>query len=81
MMKANLDDLQKCRKCGSEMKPSKAIECKLTGKPDFAGDKYACTVSPDPKQPMLVDCLKCASCGWSVSWTPMTNDEKFALVD
>lgn len=57
----------KCSKCGSAMYPGIAIECKLTSYPDFAGDKYPCTVSRDPRQPMLVDCLKCENCGWSVS--------------
>ena len=55
-----------CRKCGTEMKPSKAIVNKMTGKPDFIGGEV-CTVSPDPKQPVLVDCLKCTKCGWSVT--------------
>lgn len=55
-----------CKMCDSPMKPSKAIECKLTGIPDFPDDKHACTVSPDPKQPMLVHCMKCENCGWSV---------------
>jgi hypothetical protein len=39
-----------------------------TGIPDF-GDGRVCTVSPDLTQPRLVDCLKCADCGWSVSAT------------
>ena len=55
-------------KCGGKMKPSKAIVCKLTGYRDFPSDKYACTVSPDPRQPELVDCLKCEKCGWSVTY-------------
>lgn len=57
-----------CKKCNGAMKPSKAIVCKLTGYPDFPGDNYACTISPDPKQPELVDCLKCEKCGWSVTY-------------
>lgn len=56
----------KCPKCGNEMKPSKAIVCRATGMADFA-DGEVVTMSPDPKQPVLVDCLKCVNCGWSVS--------------
>lgn len=48
------------------MKPSKAIECKLAGIADFYGSKVVSTVSPDPRQPMLIDVSKCSSCGWSV---------------
>lgn len=62
-----------CKKCGGELRPSKAIVCKTTGMADFAGDTHACTVSPDPRQPVLVDCLKCTKCGWSV--TPINNNE------
>ena len=56
-----------CKKCNGAMKPSKAIVCKLTGYRDFPSDNHACTVSPDPRKPELVDCLKCEKCGWSVS--------------
>ena len=60
-------DGAKCKKCNGDMKKGKAIECKLTGYRDFASDKYPCTVSPDPRQPMLVDCLKCENCGHSIT--------------
>lgn len=56
-----------CKKCNGAMKPSKAIVCKLTGYPDFPGDNHACTVSPDPRQPELVDCFKCSTCGFSIT--------------
>jgi hypothetical protein len=56
-----------CRKCGAEMLPSKAIVNKMTGRADFIGSKDVVTMSLDPRQPVLVDCLKCSKCGWSVS--------------
>ena len=55
-----------CKKCGGDMKPSKAIVCKATGTADFAGAEVV-TVSPDPRQPVLIDCSKCEKCGWSVT--------------
>lgn len=58
-----------CRRCGSKMKPSKAISQTYTGMPDFPG-KEVVTISPGgPGQ--LVDCLKCRQCGHSV--TPNVN--------
>jgi ribosomal protein L40E len=73
-----------CRKCGAEMLPSKAIVCRATGMSDFIGSKDVVTMSPDPREPVLVDCEKCRSCGWSVTpgtpMRPMTNNERFALV-
>lgn len=56
-----------CRKCGSEMRPGTAIVNKMTGISDFIGSKDVVTLSPDPKQPVMVDCLKCTRCGWSVT--------------
>ena len=56
-----------CRKCGNEMRPSKAIVCKSTFHADFIGSKDVVTVSPDPRRFTLEDCLKCTSCGWSVT--------------
>jgi hypothetical protein len=56
-----------CKKCGGNMTPGKAIENGYSGYPDFPGDKYACTVSVDPKKWKLVDCLKCEKCGWSTT--------------
>jgi DNA-directed RNA polymerase subunit M/transcription elongation factor TFIIS len=67
-----------CRKCDSEMLPSKAIVCRATGMSDFIGSKDVVTMSPDPRQPVLVDCLKCSKCGYSISHS--TNNERFALV-
>lgn len=75
-----MDEQNGCRKCGAEMKPGTAIINKMTGKPDFIGGEV-CTFSPDPRQTVLVDCLKCSGCGWSISLPSMMNDEKFALVD
>lgn len=69
------------------MQPGIAIINKMTGSPDFAGCEVV-TISPDPRQPVLVECLKCPACGHSMSLyqchkdhPPMTFDEKFALVD
>jgi DNA-directed RNA polymerase subunit M/transcription elongation factor TFIIS len=56
-----------CRKCGSEMKPSKAIVCHATGMSDIIGSKDVVTMSLDPRKPVLVDCLKCSKCGYSIS--------------
>lgn len=57
-----------CRKCGGAMKPGQALENTLVGFPDFLGDtglEAGCTVSRSGP-PKMVDCLKCADCGWSV---------------
>jgi len=48
------------------MVPGKAIENTYVGLPDFIGDTHICTVSPGGPG-KLVDCLKCPSCGWSVT--------------
>lgn len=48
------------------MKPSIAIVNRATGMSDFVG-KEVVTMSPDPKRPVLIDVLKCAKCGYSVS--------------
>lgn len=48
------------------MKPSKAIVTRASGIGDF-GKNDVVTMSPDPKKPVLVDCMKCVSCGYSVS--------------
>lgn len=53
-----------CRRCGGEMKPSKAIENTYTGTPDFPdGDVVTISLGGPGK---LVDCLKCRQCGHSV---------------
>lgn len=55
----------KCRKCGSEMNPSKALD------QTFYTSREG-TMSPAGPG-VLIDCMKCVSCGWSV--TGGTNDE------
>jgi hypothetical protein len=54
-----------CKKCGGEMVIGQALENNLSGIPDFIGDKYPVTVSPDGTA-KLISCLKCKNCGWSV---------------
>ena len=54
-----------CRKCGGEMKPSKAIAQTFTGLPDFPG-KEVVTISPGGPG-RLIDCRKCEKCGHSVT--------------
>ena len=63
----------KCKKCGGQMKPSKAIAPTYTGIPDFPGDKHCVTISPGGPG-KLVDCLKCEKCGHSVSIGLTTNN-------
>ena len=55
-----------CKHCNGEMKPGKAIENTFTGMPDFPGDKHVVTLSPGGPG-KLIDCLKCVSCGWSMT--------------
>ena len=57
--------IKPCRKCGSAMKPGKAIAATYTGIPDFPGGEV-CTVSAGG-QGKLIDCMKCIKCGWSVT--------------
>lgn len=59
------DACEGCRRCGGEMKPSKAIAQTYTGMPDFPGAEVV-TLSPGG-QGKLVDCLKCCQCGHSVT--------------
>lgn len=59
------DACEACRKCGGEMKPSKAIAQTLTGRPDFPG-KEVVTISPGGPG-RLIDCMKCEKCGHSVT--------------
>lgn len=56
---------QTCRKCGGDMRPGSAIENTYTGSPDFPGGDVV-TISPGGPG-RLVDCMKCAACGWSVT--------------
>lgn len=55
-----------CRKCGSEMKPSRDLVNRLAGIADFYGSKVV-TISRDPRQAVMVDSLKCSKCSWTVS--------------
>ncbi len=55
-----------CRKCGGAMRLGIAMWQTVTGAPDFPGDKHATTLSPGGPG-VVVPCLKCSACGWSVS--------------
>jgi len=59
-------DARMCKKCGGHMNPGKALINLASGEPDFPGGEVA-TMSPDPRKPKLVDCIKCADCGHSIS--------------
>ncbi len=56
-----------CSKCGGPMRPGKAIAQTWGGSPDFIGGEVV-TMSPGGPG-RLIDCLKCARCGWSVTPT------------
>ena len=57
----------KCKHCNGEMKPGKAFQSTFnSGMPDFPGDKNVVTLSPGGPG-KLIDCLKCVSCGWSMT--------------
>ncbi len=58
---------QTCRKCGTTMRPGKALAQTIVGGvPDFPGDHHASTFSAGgPGQ--MIDCQKCPKCGWSVT--------------
>lgn len=55
----------RCRRCGGEMKPGKAIQQTYTGMPDFP-DGAVVTLSAGGSG-RLVDCDKCEKCGHSVA--------------
>lgn len=56
-----------CRKCGGEMRAGHAMgQTYSGGAPDFPGDTHGMTMSPAGPG-VLVPCMKCANCGWSVS--------------
>lgn len=57
--------IDRCRRCGGEMAPGKAIAQTYAGIPDFPG-KEVVTLSPGGPG-VLVDCLKCRECGHSVT--------------
>lgn len=69
---ASITDSKLCKKCRTELTPGKAIEqTGVVGMPDFPSDKY---ISEDRIVTMyaggpgkLIDCLKCPSCGWSMT--------------
>ena len=48
------------------MVEGKALVDQMDGIPDFIGDDFVCTVSPNGKAD-LVDCYKCPKCGYSVT--------------
>lgn len=54
-----------CKKCGGEMRDGQAIQQTFTGIEDFHGAEIV-TMSPGGPG-RLIDCKKCADCGWSVS--------------
>ena len=54
-----------CIKCGEVLVEGKAIENTYTGVGDF-GDHDIMTVSAGGPG-KLIDCLKCPSCGWSIT--------------
>ena len=57
----------KCRKCHTEMKPGKATGQTYTGgMKDFASDERAVTFSAGGPG-VLIECMKCPACGYSVS--------------
>jgi len=57
-------DKGRCRRCGGEMKPGIAVGQTYTaGAPDL-GDVV--TISPGGPG-RVIECLKCAACGWSVT--------------
>jgi len=55
---------KKCRKCGGEMKPGKALKEGVTSSTDDIGDGSVVTLNPSG-QCRMVDCMKCSECGWS----------------
>ena len=66
----SLAESGQCRKCGGDMKPSKATEQTwVAGIPDFPSDKLGmrgATLSPGGPG-KLIDSMKCSECGWSVT--------------
>ena len=56
-----------CRKCGGTMKPGKAMgQTFVGGVPDFIGETHSSTFSAGGPG-VLIDCMKCVDCGWSVT--------------
>lgn len=54
-----------CRKCGGTMQVGRAIVPTWAGTPDDLGGGVVTMASGGPGR--LVPCLKCVSCGWSVT--------------
>lgn len=59
------NDVSRCRKCGGQMKPGKAIQQTYTGMPDFPNGAVVTLSAGGPGR--LVDCDKCEKCGHSVA--------------
>lgn len=60
-------DLTKCKKCAGEMCKGVAMGQTIKGGiPDFIGQKEVVTYSAGGPG-KIIDCLKCASCGWSTT--------------
>jgi hypothetical protein len=56
-----------CRRCGGELKPGTVLHNPLTaGLPDLPGTDEGVTLSPDLANPVLLGCLKCEKCGYSL---------------
>ncbi len=58
-----------CRKCGGKMLPGKGLENGVASSLDFVGDSGfddGVTCWADTRKAVLVSCLKCEDCGWSV---------------
>lgn len=62
-----MNDAPTCSRCHTPMQPGKAIaETYRGGIPDFPSDEHASTFyAGGPGR--LIDCLKCPSCGHSVT--------------
>lgn len=54
-----------CKYCGHRMRPGIAMGQTFSGSPDFSGGPVV-TISPAGPG-VLIDCLKCPQCGYSVS--------------
>lgn len=55
-----------CKRCKTIMVDGKALAQTVTGSPDFPGDRRGVTLSVGGPG-VLIDCLKCPSCGWSMT--------------
>ena len=61
------DEEQECRKCAGVMKEGTALlSTFVSGMPDFPGDTEGVTMH-EGGQGVLVRCLKCEDCGYSVT--------------